>query len=161
MLNKQLQRQLDMLGDVISQFSENQFTYMGKNEFESSPGMHVRHVLDFFLVLQRDLNSGVIDYDKRVRNTAIEENPDSALSLVYESKNWLESLSDHCCELQLNSPLHHQSLSSTLTRELLYLLEHCVHHFAIIRVFTERYFPEIMLHEEFGLANSTIQFQKS
>ena len=50
-------------------------------EFEGSTlGQHFRHILEFFVCLERGVPKGVIDYASRERNLLFEEVPGTALS---------------------------------------------------------------------------------
>jgi uncharacterized damage-inducible protein DinB len=47
-------------------------------------------------------------------------------------------------------------LSSSLSRELFYVLEHAIHHMALIRVLVKDIDPEFELDPTFGVAHSTL-----
>jgi hypothetical protein len=50
-------------------------------------------------------------------------------------------------------------INTSLERELVYNVEHAIHHMAIIRIAIEREFPSIKLDKHFGIAFSTIRFR--
>jgi hypothetical protein len=50
-------------------------------------------------------------------------------------------------------------VESNYLRELLYNLEHCIHHQALIKVAVLQN-PTILLSENFGVAHSTIEYRK-
>jgi hypothetical protein len=52
-------------------------------------------------------------------------------------------------------------MPTTVARELFYMLEHTVHHMAIIKMAVVNENLNIDIPENFGVANSTIQYQKS
>ena len=51
-------------------------------------------------------------------------------------------------------------LTTSLKRELIYNIEHAVHHMAIIKIAIKESLPHIALPEDFGIAYSTIKYQK-
>ena len=59
---------------------------------ESGIGPHVRHVVDHFRALEKGLESGVVDYNIRRRECALELRPDLALAEVKELRDWLQFL---------------------------------------------------------------------
>lgn len=50
-------------------------------------------------------------------------------------------------------------IQSNYYRELLYNLEHCVHHQALIKVAVLQ-FENILIDDNFGVARSTIEYRK-
>ena len=50
-------------------------------------------------------------------------------------------------------------IESTYYRELVYNIEHCIHHQAIIKIALLQ-FENKLINEEFGVANSTIMYRK-
>ena len=51
-------------------------------------------------------------------------------------------------------------VSTCLARELVYNIEHAIHHMAIIRMALIQEFPDINVDSNFGIAYSTIKFQQ-
>lgn len=49
-------------------------------------------------------------------------------------------------------------VNSTLLRELLYVMDHSIHHMALIKIGINVNFPQIHLNENFGIFSSTIKF---
>ena len=50
-------------------------------------------------------------------------------------------------------------VNSSLSRELLYVLEHAIHHMALMRVLIKDEEPSFELSDSFGVAYSTLAFQ--
>lgn len=129
----------------------------------NSIGMHVRHVIEFFECLIQQAPAGQVDYDLRQRQTHIEQNKQAAMDML----TWIQS---HLQNVKHDFPLQLQSLvlpgtekigvPTTFFRELIYNLEHTVHHAALIRVAVLHYHPEVRLPETFGLAPSTVKFRQ-
>ncbi|MBK7681685.1 MAG: hypothetical protein IPJ26_04015 [Bacteroidetes bacterium] len=52
------------------------------------------------------------------------------------------------------------TVNSTYKRELAYNIEHAIHHMAIIKIAIENAYSDIVLDKAFGVAPSTIRFQR-
>jgi hypothetical protein len=52
-------------------------------------------------------------------------------------------------------------VNSSLYRELLFNIEHAIHHMAILKIGTKIVLPEWDLPQQFGVAPSTIRHQKT
>ncbi len=131
----------------------------------STIGQHTRHIIEFYTCLIDQSNQKpvpVINYAKRQRDYRIESEPDYALHLVNEicerlgdldiNKNCLLDSSEHGLEDLL--------VSSTIGRELIYNIEHTIHHLAIVKIALKATTPSIDLPEHFGVAPSTIRHRQ-
>ncbi|MCU0471726.1 MAG: hypothetical protein MUF58_24420 [Arcicella sp.] len=50
-------------------------------------------------------------------------------------------------------------VASSFYRELTYLIEHTIHHLAIIKIGLNEVYPEIIIPKNFGVAHSTIRYR--
>jgi len=50
-------------------------------------------------------------------------------------------------------------IKTSLDRELVYNIEHAIHHMAIIRIAIENEFDSVSIDKHFGVAYSTIRFR--
>jgi len=131
----------------------------------STIGQHTRHIIEFYnCLLEQSLASlePVINYASRRRDYRIESEPDHALSFVNSISKKLKELDtdQHCL---LNCAEHGQEdlmVISTIGRELIYNIEHTIHHLAIIKIALKSSMPEIVLPEHFGVAPSTIRHRQ-
>ena len=150
--------------DLLNQIDDTVYTAASKGPFRSSIGDHIRHNLDHFEAFFQGLPEGRIDYEHRRRDTRIAASTDCALGTVKGYLSALQSLA-----VNSKSPLEIREeredgaeaptwLSSTLGRELQFLLGHTVHHHAIIALLADRY--GIALPEDFGVAPSTQRFER-
>jgi hypothetical protein len=124
----------------------------------SSIGEHVRHVIELFQQLFIGYESGVINYDDRKRDIRLQQDIDFALN---EIANIIGKI---CCEgkyLEMHSLSNKgKTISTNLHRELLYNIEHCVHHQAIIKIGLKSLNKD-NIDANFGIAKSTIAYKKS
>ena len=128
----------------------------------STIGQHTRHIIEFYLCLleQSDHQENpLINYAKRRRDHRIESQPDHAIVLVNELCEKLQDLDPNLhCELDCEE--HGQDglkVASTIGRELIYNIEHTIHHLAIVKIALKAILPSLTLPEHFGVAPSTIR----
>ncbi len=128
----------------------------------SGVGKHFRHIIDFY---DRFIDQfPLVNYDLRNRDIEIETNKDVAINrihqlrealFVFKNSNIAEEIKLYQGDI-LNSK-NEFIVSSSLGRELRYLIEHTVHHFAIITMFLKYY--GYTVPAEFGIAQSTLDYE--
>lgn len=103
-----------------------------KMHFGSSCGAHIRHSLDH---ISKPLESCDVHYDVRHRETAVENDPEAAISEIDRIAKLVDELSlpdDLDRELTvhffLNAEGDEGAFSSTLARELQFASHHAIHH---------------------------------
>lgn len=151
---------LSQLKEVINQLEGPAYSKSLDVFSGASVGQHTRHILEFYICLLQQKNQGTICYDKRQRNLALETDGDVAARTVDMIISKLQSPItdapvDLLCELQGEKI----STPSSISRELLYALEHAVHHMAIIKIGLIINCPTISIPENFGVADSTVQYK--
>jgi hypothetical protein len=130
---------------------------------ESGVGRHVRHILDHFLALQDGLDKNLIDYNKRHHDSSIEDNPAIALALIFKLQNWFiksdQALADRTIKVESEISVSHQEnmcFTSTINRELCYLINHTLHHVAYAKLVAKSL--DIKLDDSIGIAPSTASY---
>ncbi len=128
---------------------------------QASTGQHTRHVIEFFQCLLEQSACGRVDYDARMRNPLIEQFTASALEAIGEIKRKLP-LIDPLMPLELAVDYERVSkdspcVQSTFERELVYNVEHAIHHLAMIKIALKLSAPELSLRSGFGVAPSTMR----
>ena len=156
---------LDQLKSVIEQFSDADYRKPLAILGHSSIGQHVRHTLEFFICLMDAKNQGIINYDKRRHDKLIETDVSLSLSVIKSIDEFLEKeINDFTLQLEANYQLNDTSpitISSNFFRELAYNIEHAIHHMALIKIGIKSDFSNIKLPDHFGVASSTVRYQKS
>ena len=131
----------------------------------STLGQHIRHVVEFFLCLQKGLSTGVINYDRRERNKDIEENRVFSIRTIAKISEDLTSLTvEKSLTLQAIYGVREEKLveiPTNLERELAYNIEHAIHHMAILKIGFKEIRSGIELPEGYGVASSTLRYQKT
>lgn len=128
-------------------------------------GRHVRHVTDHFLCLQHGAQSSAIDYNQRNRESEVERDPNAARAQIIALMKWTESLT--AAQLEAAVTVHAEILltetfdktfHSTFAREILYLINHTIHHAAYIKLLAAR--DGLLLSADIGIAPATASFQR-
>ena len=148
---------LTKLIDSISFLSYDEYTQKISILSYSTIGEHTRHIIELFQQLLKGYEDGLIDYDKRKRQLEIQENIDYAVESI---ANIICILEKENKKLKLYTDLNNAGtfIETNYYRELMYNIEHCVHHQAIIKIafmFLEKY----ELSEDFVVAKSTINYK--
>lgn len=153
---------LDQLKEVLDQMTSDEYRKPLPIFNGSSVGKHVRHILEFFQCLSEANENKLVNYDARKRNPDIESNLSTAICTIIEIKEKFETI-DFEQELILVSKMANREyrVTTNFLRELVYVFEHAIHHYALIRIGIEQNFPEIHIHPHFGVAFSTIEFQEN
>lgn len=154
---------LSQLRSVIDQLTKDEYTSKLPVLNHSSVGQHVRHVLEFYICLSEGIKSGMVNYDSRTRNQAIENEPNYAMII-------LEELTSYFClknidETPMVNMIEFNSVSittqSSISRELVYLIEHSIHHYAIIAIALRNEFGHVKIPTDFGVAYSTTRHKSN
>lgn len=158
MLIPSINNSLDELIELLNQLSQEEYS---KSCFElsgSSIGEHTRHIVEMFQCLVRNYDSAIVNYDKRDRDKLIETNTSFAVQMILDIKN---SISKENKNLELHQDIDGKSVNiqSNYYRELLYNLEHCIHHQALIKVAILKC-ESVAVDDNFGVARSTIEYRK-
>jgi len=134
--------------------------------FDASIGGHYRHCLDHFASLLAGVDQDMVDYDHRERDPRIEQEPAVAREATERIRERLERLDAAMlaepvmarCEVSYglgSSPV----TASTLGRELVYVIAHGIHHYALITVMARLQGADVP--EDFGVAPSTVHHRRS
>lgn len=128
----------------------------------SSIGQHTRHIIEFLQCLIEQNPTGFINYEKRQRNKAIEMHTSVAIGIIDKIVERLHSgelKTALMLETQYDDegPMH--IVETTLDREIIYNIEHAIHHMAIIKIGLKVLAPEIKIPRDFGVAPSTVRFR--
>ena len=155
---------LAQLTNLVSAISEKDFSTPSPALGKSTIGQHIRHTLEFFICFQNGFQHGVVNYDKRAHDRLIESDRSIALNAISQIAGFVTSL-DHnkSLKLEVGYDLTSESfiaIETNALRELVYNIEHTVHHMAIIKIGIREVAPYIHLPNDFGIAASTIRHRE-
>lgn len=149
---------LEQLSDLLAELNEHSYSADLSVLNGNSIGKHVRHILDLFDCLILGSETGLIEYDNRRRAIEIEVSNEIAQEKIVSIISMIQDLDlNRLVTLKQNLANESLEITTQIQRELLYNIEHTIHHLAIIRIGIEQNFPEISLPKNFGIAYSTIQ----
>ena len=127
-------------------------------------GKHVRHIIDHLWAFQKGVDNGCIDYNLRHRDTALERDPELAIAALNAFIQWLQpcvlprhditvisEISVSGCEVT--------EVTSSLERELAYLINHTLHHVAYASLLANNI--GITTPEHLGVAPATATYLRS
>lgn len=155
---------LDQLSQMLTQISDLDYTRPSASLSGSSIGQHLRHTLEFFICLEQGYIKGVVNYDKRSHDKTIETDRKNAQDAIDRILDFL-SVADLEKELKLEVNYNltqddTEVLNTCGKRELVYNIEHAVHHMALIKIGIRELAPYVDLKKEFGVAASTIRYHE-
>lgn len=126
-----------------------------------SVGAHVRHCLDHVRAVLDGAKGGLLSYDCRERDTALEHNRTLGILALRQQGDRLDALvdcpADHPMRLeaQVDCSGGAVEVTSSLGRELVFVLQHTIHHQAIVALLLAA--RGIAIPPRFGYAPSTVR----
>lgn len=124
-------------------------------------GKHYRHIIELFQSLFGGIDKKLINYDHRPRSVDLETNIAFCMDQISMIKDQISALKDRDFTLSLSSEISEElKIKTSYNRELLYNLEHTIHHMAIIGIVVRQSLKHLQLDSNFGVAFSTIKYQQ-
>ncbi|HLT80884.1 MAG TPA: hypothetical protein VKZ86_07625 [Cyclobacteriaceae bacterium] len=155
---------LEQLAEVCQQVQPEHFSHPVETLGSSTVGQHIRHTLEFFICLEQGVERGVVNYDKREHNKLIETDKALAASTIETIKQFVATAApDAPLTLEVGYDLtkeQYVTIQTNLSRELVYNVEHAVHHMALIKIGVREIAPYVHLPSDFGIAASTLRYQE-
>jgi hypothetical protein len=160
-LQKTIQHVFLQLSETLQLLSDAQYIHPSKTLSNATIGQHTRHIIEMFICLEDGYATGIVNYEKRKRDIAIETNKTFAISLL---KTICYELNKPNKEMTLEATYNEDSneiirFVTNYHREIAYNLEHTIHHMALIKVGI-RELSDLAIPEGFGVATSTLKYKK-
>jgi hypothetical protein len=151
----------EQLGHSVEKLTDEQYCFPAAVLSQATIGQHLRHIIEFFLELNKGYETGSVNYDKRQRDHRIETDRLFAIQKLHEVLDGLPRPDKNLTLVASLTPENNSQheFKTNYNRELLYNLEHTVHHMAFIRTGIEAV-SVIQLPVQFGVAESTLQSRK-
>lgn len=153
---------------LLQLLSSDQYTQGFKPAFQSDIGTHFRHVLEHYQCFFAQLNETVFRFDKRPRDGRLGSELDYAKKTISEFIKRFQQFDMSSFERTYtikeqygDDGLQDQmvvEIETSLSRELMFLQSHTVHHYAMIAAMTRSL--GISPDDEFGVAIPTRNFTK-
>ena len=130
--------------------------------FSSHSGPHLRHVVEHYEAFILNVARFSVDYDTRARDRILEQDPTVARQRIGHLQQQLADLDTAALAAPIAVHLRGGLAGednfvsfSSLSRELLFLASHAVHHYALIQLHCKA--DGIMLGDDFGKAPATVR----
>jgi hypothetical protein len=153
---------LSQLTDLVNQISEQDFNKPVLAFGNATIGQHLRHTLEFFICLEQGIEKGTINYDKRAHDKLMERDKFITLAVLGRINDFIVQKQDGASlKLEVGYDLNSDestTLETNYWRELVYNIEHAVHHMAIMKIGIHEAAPYINLPPNFGVAASTVRY---
>lgn len=146
------------LNETLDKLNPDQYTQPSKALFNATIGQHVRHIVELFQCLEKGYENGIVNYEQRKRDKNIETDKQLAIQLLHEISSRLIR-EDKIIQLEMSyDDVSNETVvvNSNYYREVVYNLEHTVHHMALIRVGVSEV-SDLILPDSFGVASSTMK----
>ena len=155
---------LDQLISISEQLNDEEFRAPLKILSSNSIDKHMRHIIEFYDLMVIGYQTGIVNYDSRSHDCVIEENRLMAIEKMNALKSEIKiNSNDHDLILKASYDKEHHApitIKTSFFRELQYNIEHAIHHMAIIKIALVSEFELVSIHKGFGIAYSTIQYEK-
>ena len=160
-IQKTIAHSFDEMKSILLQFDDELYQKELKIISDASVGQHFRHIIEFYTCFTEAQQTNLFCYDERNRTYLWETSIIETLAILNELKSEINSIDmNKIIQLRQNYFGESHLIKSTNQRELMYCFDHSVHHFALIKIAIETHFPTIKVPQNFGIASSTIAFQK-
>lgn len=151
---------LAQLDALLASLSHEQYTRAPVGDIRSSIGSHVRHCLDHVEAWVRAAESGTLDYDHRERGTLLEKDREVALVTIRRLSGEIGALAPELLErpvwmsAQLSPGGPSYRATTSVMRELMFVVSHTIHHNALIAVMLK--LLNAQAPADFGYAPATL-----
>ncbi len=147
---------------VLEELTQQDYTTPSQHLSGCTIGQHVRHIIELFVELNKGYESGTVNYEGRQRDYQLENDNGFAIEALDDI---LHQFLKHDKSLALLTDLSLDgsgcfSIGTTYYREIIFNIEHTVHHMALVRVAVQE-LTDIVLPNSFGVAATTIKHQQS
>ncbi|AYB30537.1 DinB family protein [Chryseolinea soli] len=162
-LNQACANILAQLTELVNQIHEPDFTKPAETLSRSTIGQHLRHTLEFFICFENGFQQGLVNYDKRAHDKRMESDKFIALSTIDRIRDFVFRLEEKAMRLEVGYDLEREdfiTIETTAMRELVYNIEHAVHHMAIMKIGIHEIAPYVNLAPDFGVAASTLRYKE-
>ncbi|CAN5885129.1 hypothetical protein BH11PSE8_BH11PSE8_19030 [soil metagenome] len=138
----------------------------GRPPYAGLVGSHIRHVIEHYEALLSPAVPGIVDYDRRPRDRAVERSASLARSRLAALSERLNDAAG--LDLDATVSIHGQVglagelgfvVTSTIGRELVFVASHAVHHFALLHAHCLQH--GIPTGDNFGKAPATVAHERN
>jgi len=163
MMRTALANSLEQINDILVEL-ERMPGQLADNVYrEANIGQHMRHVFDHMLAIKLAIAEGLVDYDKRDRGNEVETDRLMASQQLSLLRLWIQTEDFDNHKVAVVSEIDCENtqrmrFDSNLNREILYVINHTIHHAAHIKLVLAQF--GINLPEHIGIAPGTASFNR-
>ena len=153
---------LSQIINLLNNLSVAQLTYKSNLLYNASIGEHIRHIIEFYRCCLWQSKNGIINYDSRPREKQLEKDPNATIKAISELLSELNNAKNDKKSLHLQSQCIDslEGVPTNLERELVFCLDHCIHHQSIIKIGLKEMGLDKLIDKDFGVAFSTLSYRK-
>ncbi|WP_221029434.1 DinB family protein [Actomonas aquatica] len=148
---------------VIQSLGQQRYTRPYAGCFNSSAGGHFRHAIEHYQAFLQAVKTGELDYENRARDLQIESLADYAAAAWEQIAAGLQALVGGAHDGQrltmASESVEGGTMQTSVERELEFLINHTVHHFALIAVIAQAHGASVP--QDFGMAPSTLKYREA
>ncbi len=155
----QMKEQFNLMIDLIERLTPDQISQKVQLLGDVSIGQHTRHIIELWQCALKGYNTEIVDYHNRERNMLLEF--DKELMIETLSVLLADVIRDDKPLALFNSEDAQgkvETVQTTYHREVVYNIEHMIHHMALIKV-ALRAMDLNLTTPNFGMAYATLRFQ--
>ncbi len=159
MIFEKVYKLIDQLKDSLSQIEDIHFTTSLEPFDGATIGQHTRHVIEHFQCLISSQSTKHINYDNRKRSLVLETNIEQCCAALDQIKT---SVRSYDFELEVSQDFLNENnsrgvIKSSYYREVLYNVDHLVHHQALLKIGFMQLQPHMNISKHYGYADATIK----
>ncbi len=150
---------LEQFKQVLLTLPKDCYAQQCKVLSDSTIGQHTRHIIELYQCLINGYDAADVSYDRRERDVRIERELSFAIAQLEHIQQQLER-PNKTIKISYELAGEETFMDSNYYREVMYNLEHTIHHQALIKVGIE-HFTALELPASFGVAPSTMQYREA
>ena len=147
---------LNELKTLLQRLNDSAFTQSISAFSGATIGQHYRHLVEIYQCVTLDSQNS-LNYEQRARNFLLESDLEFCSAQIDTLIVTLSSLKNLDSPLTINTEFG--EFRSSFQRELLYVLEHSIHHQALIKIGLIELGISDLVSPDFGVAPSTKKFR--
>ena len=151
---------LNQISGLVQQINDNDYSYQLDLLSGNTIAKHIRHILELYVQFNSGILLNQINYDKRERNLLIEHNKTYTITFINDLISKIKLIDNSDSAILLNTLINNNEflIKTSIERELVYNIEHAIHHMAIIKIALLSNFKDISIPPNFGVAPSTVKY---
>tara|TARA_R110002167_G_scaffold89012_10_gene240170 strand:+ start:45926 stop:46453 length:528 start_codon:yes stop_codon:yes gene_type:complete len=163
MMRTALANALEQLNDILVALEQMPGQLADNVYKEANVGQHMRHVFDHMLAIKLAIAEGLVDYDKRDRGNEVETDRLMASQQLSLLRLWIQTEDFDNHKVAVASEIDCENtqrmrFDSNLNREILYVINHTIHHAAHIKLVLAQFGINLPAH--IGIAPGTASFNR-